>query len=423
VSLLPRRSLTAIGAVLFAARFLSGMFVSVAFCLRAFCAENAVQFLEDRVKKDPADFIAQNMLASHYLDLFRGTGQDEWLAKARRAAETSGNSVPTELNTAGLALLARVQLGYHQFAAARDTARRFRELAPDKIIGFAVLGDALLELGDYREAVDAYKELARREQGGIDSETRLARLALIRGELDAAGKHFGAALAGSRQLSPPSPQLVAWCCVQLGQFYFGRGDWANAEKQYQAALEAMPDYYAALDHIAELRAAQEKHADAINLYEKIIARLPRPEFCQALGDLYLFVGKTDQARPWHERALAGYLKFTEQEDARYFHHLAGFYCDSAENPGEALKWARKDLQIRHTVFAHDALAWALYRNGQFGDAAAQMKTALAEGTKDAHLFFHASMIFSANGDIARGKEFLRRAAEINPRYNSFHEHR
>jgi tetratricopeptide (TPR) repeat protein len=375
------------------------------------------------VKNDPDDFTAQNMLASRCLDLFRSTGDDEWLAKARRAAETSVNSVPAEINTGGLALLARVQLGFHQFAAARDTARHFRELAPDKTIGFAVLGDALLELGDYREAAAAYKELARREQGGIDSETRLARLALIRGDLEGAREHFGSALARSRQLSPPSPQVVAWCCVQLGQFYFGRGDWTNAEKQYQAALEAMPDYYAALDHIAELRAAQEKHAEAIKLYEKIIARLSRPEFCQALGDLYLFVGKTDQAKPWHERALAGYLKSAEQEDARYFHHLAGFYCDSAENSGEALKWARKDLQIRHSVFAHDALAWALFRNGQFGDAAAEMKTALAENTKDAHLFFHASMIFSANGDLARGKEFLRRVAEINPRYNSFHEHR
>ncbi len=390
---------------------------------RAQCADAALSFLENRVRSDPDDFVAQNQLAARYLDLLRSTGDDAYLAKARCAAEASVACGVPELNNAGLAALARVQIASHQFAAARDTARELRRLAPRKGFSFGILGDALLELGDYDEAAASFDQLAKAEPGSIDSETRLARLALVRGELDRARQHFSNALRSTKDLTPPRPQLVAWCCVQLGQFYFGRGDWANAEKQYQAALEAMPDYYAALDHIAELRAAQEKHADAINLYEKIIARLPRPEFSQALGDLYLFLGKTDQARPWHDRALAGYLKSSEQEDARYFHHLAGFYCDSAENPGEALKWARKDLQIRHTVFAHDALAWALYRNGQFGDAAAQMKTAQAESTKDAHLFFHASMIFSANGDLARGKEFLRRAAEINPRYNSFHEHR
>jgi tetratricopeptide (TPR) repeat protein len=409
--------------LVFRVRLLWILFFALASVPRAQCADAALSFLENRVRSDPDDFVAQNQLATRYLDLLRTTGDDAYLAKARSAAEASVDCGVPELNDAGLAALARVQIASHQFAAGRDTARELRRRVPGKSFSFGILGDALLELGDYDEAAASFDQLAKAEPGRIDSETRLARLALVRGELDRARQHFSNALRSTKDLTPPMPQLLAWCYVQLGQFYFGRGDWANAEKQYQAALKAMPDYYAALDHIAELRGAQEKHADAIDLYEKIIARLPRPEFCQAVGDLYLFTGKTDQAKPWHDRALAGYLKSTEQDDARYFHHLVGFYCDSAENPSEAWKWARKDLQIRHSVFAHDALAWALYRNGQFEDAATEMKTALAEGTKDAHLFFHASMISSANGDLARGKEFLRRAAEINPHYNSFHEHR
>jgi len=396
--------------------------IELALCSHAFCADSAIRFLEDRVKKDPGDFTAQNMLASRYLDLFRSTGEDEWLAKARRASETSVNAVPAEVNTAGLVALGRVQLASHEFTLARDTAKRLLEIGPTKAAGFAILGDAFLELGDYREAADAYQEVARLDEGGIDSETRLARLAIVRGNLDAARGHFTAALAQTRELSPPSPQLVAWCSVQLGQLYFSRGDWERAEKQYKIALEAMPDYYAALDHLAELRAAQEQAPEAIRLYEKVIARVSRPEFCQALGDLYAFTGKIEQAKPWHERALATYLKSAEK-DGRYFHHLAGFYCDSTENPTEALRWARKDLQIRNSVFVHDALAWALYRNGECGEAAAEIKKALSEGTKDAHLFFHAGMIFSANGDLARGKDFLERAAAVNPHYNSFHEHR
>jgi tetratricopeptide (TPR) repeat protein len=404
-------------------RFLILMSVASTLASQALCADAALGFLEDRVKKDPGDFTAQNMLASRYLDLFRSTGEDEWLTKARRASEISVDTVPAEVNTAGLAALARVQLAFHEFTAARDTARRLVKMAPHKAIGFATLGDALLELGDYREAAGAYEEVARRDEGGIDSETRLARLALIRGELDAAREHFSSALAQSRNLSPPSPPLVAWCCVQLGQLNFSRGDLENAEKEYKAALETLPDYYAALDHLAELRAAQQQYPEAFRLYEKVIARVSRPEFSQALGDLYTLTGKIDEAKPWHERAKAGYLKSAEQGDGRYFHHLAGFYCDSVENPTEALKWARKDLEVRHSVYVRDGLAWALYRNGEFEEAAAEEKKALSEGTKDAHLFFHASMIFSANGDLARGKDFLRRATEVNPHYNAFHEHR
>ena len=384
---------------------------------------HALSFLENRVKKDPDDFVAQNQLASRYLDLLRVTGDDEYRAKARRAAEASVASGVPELNNAGLAALARVQLASHQFAAARDTAKRLRALAPRKSSSFGILGDALLELGDYDEAAGAYEKLARAEEGSIDSETRLARLALLRGDLNAAREHFRIALKATKDLTPPAPQLGAWCNVQLGQLYFSRGDWENADKQYQAALGALPDYWAALDHIAELRAAQQRYPEAIALYEKVIARVPRPELCQALGDLYVYMGKPAEAKPWHERAAAIYLKATEQGEALYHHHLAGFYSDSVENPAEALKWARKDLEMRHSVFAHDAMAWALYRDGQFAEAAAEMKKALALGTKDAHFFFHASMIATAKGDLAPGKEFLRQAAEVNPHYNNFHVHR
>lgn len=385
--------------------------------------DTGLRFLEDRVKKDPDDFTAQNMLAARYLDLMRSTGQDEWLMKAHRAAETSVKSVPADANTAGLAVLARAQLAAHEFAAARDGGQRLVKMAPHKAAGFAVLGDAQLELGDYDAAADAYQSLARLDEGGIDSESRLARLAFVRGELDAARAHFQSALAQSRALTSPAPSLVAWCCVQLGQLDFGRGDLENAGKQYQAALVALPDYYAAVDHMAELRANQEKYPEAIRLYEGVIARLPRPELFQALGDVYTFAGKLDEAKPWHERARTAYTKSAEQGDARYFHHLAGFYSDSETNSGEALKWARRDLEIRHGIFAHDALAWALYKNGEIDAAAAEMEKALSKGTKDGHLYFHAAMIFSVKGDLARGKDFLRRAAEVNPRYHAFHVHR
>jgi tetratricopeptide (TPR) repeat protein len=355
--------------------------------------------------------------------LLRLTGDDAFLAKARGAAEASLASGVPELNNGGLAALARVQLASHQFTVARDTAKRLRTLAPRKSFSFAVLGDALVELGDYSEAAEAYHKFASAEPGSIDSEIRLARLTLVRGDLDAARDHFSSALKATKDLTPTSPQLLAWCCVQLGQLYFSRGDWENADRQYQAAVDAQPEYWAGLDHIAELRAAQQRYPEAIAIYEKVIARVPRPELCQALGDLYAFIGKPADAKPWHDRAAAIYLKAGEHGEALYWHHLAGFYSDSVDKPDEALKWARKDLEIRHSIFAHDSMAWALYRSGQFAEAEGEMKKALALGTKDAHLFFHASMIATGNGDLGRGKEFLRRAAEVNPRYNTFHVHR
>jgi tetratricopeptide (TPR) repeat protein len=100
-----------------------------------------------------------------------------------------------------------------------------------------------------------------------------------------------------------------------------------------------------------------------------------------------------------------------------------FYTDAQENPEEALAWARKDLEIRHSVGAYDGLAWALFRNGNFDEAREMITKALAAGTKDAHVTYHAAMIHLAAGKMEAGKEWLRRTAEINPRYNTFHVHR
>ncbi|HEX4640424.1 MAG TPA: hypothetical protein VH252_03505, partial [Chthoniobacterales bacterium] len=88
-----------------------------------------------------------------------------------------------------------------------------------------------------------------------------------------------------------------------------------------------------------------------------------------------------------------------------------------------LKWARRDLELRHTAAAEDAVAWALYRGNQFAEAAEIAKRILARGTKESHIVAHAGMIFLAAGDAARGKETLAEAARINPKHNSFHVHR
>jgi TPR repeat protein len=135
------------------------------------------------------------------------------------------------------------------------------------------------------------------------------------------------------------------------------------------------------------------------------------------------MGKLPDAATWHTRARDAYLKNASEGNAHYFHHLAGFFADVEENPAEALKWARRDLELRHTAAAEDALAWALYRGNQFAEAAEMAKQILGRGTKEAHILAHAGMIFLAAGDTARGKETLAEAARINPKHISFHVHR
>jgi tetratricopeptide (TPR) repeat protein len=192
---------------------------------------------------------------------------------------------------------------------------------------------------------------------------------------------------------------------------------------YLRADRAYSGYWFVKEHIAELLGAQRRFDEAVALYEKVIERAPKPELCQALGDLYAYMGKPDRAKPWHDKALAAYLDSAQRGEVHYFHHLAGFYADVREDGAEAVKWARKDFALRQGPAAHDALAWALYRDGRFTEALEEMDRALAAGVKDAHLFFHAAMIRLAAGRSAEGTRFLKLAAETNPRFDAFHVHR
>src|SRR5262249_19889619 len=160
----------------------------------------------------------------------------------------------------------------------------------------------------------------------------------------------------------------------------------NAMGHYREAGKAYSGYWLVDEQLAELLGAQRKFDEAIALYRRVIAHAPRPEVHQALGDLLLFMGKSDQAKAGHDRAEAAYLESAQRGEVHYYHHLAGFYADVRQNGAEAVKWARKDAELRPHFVTQEGLAWALYRNGEFATALDAMKTALSSGVKDAHIF-------------------------------------
>ena len=385
-------------------------------------------FLQNRVAADPDDVTAQNRLASEYLRRLRLSGDLAWLDRAAEAARRSLSSVAGSQNPAGLAAQARVQFESHRFLDAVATLRLMRQYATDKPYTLALLGDALLEAGDYDAAADAYRNLRRlsedsAEPNGPDVELRFAKLAWLHGDDTAARAGYEKSVTLAAAAEHPTPELVAYCHVQFGQFLFGIGDWPGAETHYLAALSAQPGSFAAVEHLAELAGARGDLPRAASLFQEVIGLVPRPEFCHELGDLYLFFNKPEDARPWLDKALTGYQASLARGESQYDHHLAAFYSDSREAPKDALAWAHKDMELRHSIFAYDALGWALYKNGSFAEAAAAMDKAVVLGCRSTHLIFHAGMVYFRAGNPARGSEFLRRAYEINPRQDTFHVHR
>lgn len=313
-------------------------------------------------------------------------------------------------------LKANVAFKLHRLADVRSCLEASPQLS-ESPQGRALRADLDFQEGRYAEAREAYERLARDERAW-DHLARLAHLEARMGDVDAADLLYEEAVD---ELTAKEMRHFSWVELQRGLLDLARGRYEEARAHYERAGRAYSGHWLVDEHRAELLGAAGECERAAALYERVIARTPRPEFQQALGELYEYMGRPAEAEPWLAKSCAAYLASAERGEVHYYHHLADFYADVRRDGAEAVRWARKDLELRRNFSTLGALAWALYRDGRIEEARASIDEALASGARDAHLYFRAGMIRRAAADD--GEEFLRLAAEINPRRGDFHVHR
>ena len=376
----------------------------------------AVRFLEDRVKGDPDDLVALNKLAGYYLQLQRETADVRYLELALRSARSSLRVLQADQNLGGLLALAQAEYQTHDFSSARNHAKELTEYQPRKSYGYQVLGDALLELGDYDQAARTYSKMEELDRGGVTTASRLAHLAMLRGDPATAQRLYSIALAQATAALTPSVETIAWCHWQLGETAFSVGDYTTAEHHYRDALTAFPDYFRALASLGRVRAAQGDLAGAIERYEQAVRIIPDPQFVAALGDLYKLSGRDKDAAIQYS-LVEKIGRLNELNGALYNRQLALFYSDHDLKPEEGYANALREYGVRRDIYGADALAWTALKAGKITEAQSAIKEALRLGTKDARLFYHAGMIAQAAGDKSGARDYLKRALALNPQFD------
>lgn len=337
-----------------------------------------------------------------------------------KVAETETETAIHELGSSDDLYLVRANLNYtfHRLDEATHDLDRLSSLAASPRAR-VLRTNIALQQGKYADARQGYESVLQAERTW-DNLAHLAYLESRIGDSLAADRLYREA---QDEITAKEMRSYAWVEVQRGLLDLRQGRHEEAWEHYRHADKAYSGYWLIEGHMAELLGAERKYGEAIARYQSVLARSPRPELQQAVGDLYALMGQPEQARPWHERALGAYLASARRGEVHYFHHLAWFYADVREDGAEAVKWARRDLDLRPNSATREALAWALYRAGRFAESLDEITQALAGGVKDAHLYFHAAMIHLAAGRTNEGRQFLKRAAEVNPRYEAFHVHR
>ena len=305
-------------------------------------------------------------------------------------------------------------------ASLANTRHRFRDglrlarvaIGSDPYNGsaYGALGDALLNLGRYRQAFKVYDKMALLAPG-IASFTRVAAARELVGRPNAAAAADELALEADQTV----PENVAWTMTQVGNTRFNTGRLDVAAKAYRRALRRFPGYVHADAGLARVEASEGYYREAIARLRRVVARLPIPAYVIMLGDVLHASGRDAEAR--REYTLVGAIeKLFASNGVRTELQTAVFDLDHGRNVADALARARTAYTSAPGIYAEDALAWGLYRAGRCEDARPHSTRALRLGTRDALLVFHHAMIERCLGS-ASSRSWFRRALAINPHFS------
>jgi tetratricopeptide (TPR) repeat protein len=288
----------------------------------------------------------------------------------------------------------------HRFAEAEKLARDLvaRRGFP---FDYGLLGDTLMEQGQLHEAVAAYQKMVDLRPD-LQSYTRAAHMRWLTGNLNGAIELMQlAATAGS----PRDPESAAWANTRLALYEFQAGKFTKALASCNTALSFQNDYAAALLVRGRVLMARKKTAEAVEALERAASLNPLPEYQWNLADALRATGNVVAAQSIESEIL-------QRGAANDPRTLALYLATRGEQLETALRLAENELRQRQDVFSHDALAWSLAAVGRNAEAQAQMKQALAEGTNDARLFFHAGVIAERSGRKQEAVRLFKDAAAI-----------
>jgi len=370
-------------------------------------AERSMAQANRMIAKGPKNFEAYNALALALSRRARETSDVKFYAQGEEALKKSFEVSPGNFD--GERILVWLLLGKHEFAAAREEARKLSKKMPDDVMVYGFLTDANIELGDYKEAEESAQLMLDLRPGNLPALTRAAYLRELFGDIDGAVDLMNMAL----QSTPPNQvEDEAWIVTQIAHLDLAVGKTAEAEKQLEHALVLFTGYHYALGNLAKVRIQQKRCDEAIQLLEQRYQSAPHAENLYDLAEALQLGGRSNEAKKAFAEFEQKSLLETNRADNSN-RELIFYYADYAHEPGQALEVAKRELARRHDAYTLDAYAWALYMNGRYPEAREQIEKALAVGLRDARVMRHAGEIALKVGDPASAERYLRQAAELN----------
>jgi tetratricopeptide (TPR) repeat protein len=181
---------------------------------------------------------------------------------------------------------------------------------------------------------------------------QLANDCIDRGELDCASSHFHDA---QFVYTDVSPLPLAWLHTQQGIALLRFDQPELAIRFFRSALERVPGYALAMEHLAQCLVRAKAYGEARKLYLQVITQTQNPEDMAGLAILESQAGNKSQALTWLTRAKTAYAERLRKFPTGYAQHAVKFYLLIGDLP-TAAKLAEANFKIRTDASSHITLA-------------------------------------------------------------------
>lgn len=287
----------------------------------------------------------------------------------------------------------------HRFKEAEGVAREL-VARRGRAFDYGLLGDVLMEQGKLSEASTAYQKMMDLKPGP-QAYTRAAHIRWLKGDLKGASQLMMMAAQAAGQGDPES---AAWAYTRAALYQLQLGEKKKANDACDAALTLQRDYAPGLLACGRVMMADGRDKAALALFQRAAQLNPLPDYQWTLADALRAANREEEARKVESQIRTR----GEADDPRTY---SLYLATRGEEVAAALKLAESEQQQRSDVFTYDAIAWALAATGKFDEAHQMMQRALTEGTPDARLFFHATVIAAKSGHLDEARRYFKKARE------------
>lgn len=271
---------------------------------------------------------------------------------------------------------AGLRTGFHRFDEAlvdlKAASSKGRPLTPDD----PSLRSIALARGDYASIRDDFDKAGEPSEKFGELVLR-GNLAALDGDLNIASLQFYRAQS---LYSDSSPYQLAWLYAQQGVALERFGDCAKARVFFDAAIERLPGYALALDHLGECLLFDGQLDAARPVYTQLIEQTGNPEYLGAMAVIEKESGHAALGEDYRKRAIAGYQRILATESVTWSQHAAEFYL-AIGDPKQAMIQARNNLENRNDVLSLVLFARVAHENGMDQEACGALRKVEASGLK------------------------------------------